>query len=160
MIQTMILIVCATVLDSQCLEYLGYMTLPWALRTEGTRRYREFERKIQSHLVRKLYKCLLASFSETLTHLPGSPPNWWSATEELRTNSPAVCTMEQLGLHSDHDSVQVNLCQKYLFTCQLTHNMTTDCSMIYEFSTRKLQEQNMPRTCCLHILFRCLKFKV
>ena len=56
--------------------------------------------------------------------------------------------------------VQVNLCQKYLFTRQLTHNMTTDCSMIYEFSTRKLQEQNMSRTCCLHKLFRCCKFKV
>ena len=37
-------------------------------------------------------------------------------------------------------SVQVNLFQKHLFTRQLTHNMTTDCSMIYEFSTRKLQE--------------------
>ena len=36
--------------------------------------------------------------------------------------------------------IQVNLCQKYLFTHQLTHNMTTDCSMISKFSTRKLQE--------------------
>ena len=36
--------------------------------------------------------------------------------------------------------VQVNLCQKYLYTRQLTHNMTTDCSMISKFSTRKLQE--------------------
>ena len=55
---------------------------------------------------------------------------------------------------------QVNLCQKCLFTRQLTHNMTTDCSMIYKFSTRKLQEQKMSRTCGLHKLFRCLKFKV
>ena len=56
--------------------------------------------------------------------------------------------------------LQVNLCQRYLFTRQLIHNMTTDCSMNYEFSTRKLQEQNMSRTCCLHKLFRCHKFKV
>ena len=31
--------------------------------------------------------------------------------------------------------VQVNLCQKYLFSNQLTHNMTKDCSLIYQFST-------------------------
>ena len=31
--------------------------------------------------------------------------------------------------------VQVNLCQKLLFLHQLTHNMTTDCSLNYEFST-------------------------
>ena len=47
--------------------------------------------------------------------------------------------------------LQVNLCQRYLFTRQLIHNMTTDCSMNYEFSTRKLQEQNMSRTCREHV---------
>ena len=35
-----------------------------------------------------------------------------------------------------------------------------DCSLNYEFSTWKLQAQNMSRTCCLHKLFRCHKFKV
>ena len=49
--------------------------------------------------------------------------------------------------------VQVNLFQKYLFTCQLTHNMTTNCSMIYKFSTRKFQEQNMSRTCQEHVMY-------
>ena len=39
--------------------------------------------------------------------------------------------------------VQVNLCQKLFFSCQLTHNVTTDCSLNYEFSTWKLQAQNM-----------------
>ena len=50
--------------------------------------------------------------------------------------------------------LQVNVCQMYLFTRQLSHghNMTINCSMNYEFSTRKLQEQ-MSRTCCLHKLF-------
>ena len=31
--------------------------------------------------------------------------------------------------------------------------MTTDCSLNYEFSTWKLQAQNMGRTCCVHKLF-------
>ena len=39
--------------------------------------------------------------------------------------------------------VQVNLCQKHLFLHQLTHNMTKYCSLIYQFSTWKLQAQNM-----------------
>ena len=34
--------------------------------------------------------------------------------------------------------LQVNLFQKHLFLHQLTHNMTTDCSSNYDFSTRKL----------------------
>ena len=33
------------------------------------------------------------------------------------------------------DEIQVNLCQKHLFSHQLTHNMTKDCSLIYQFST-------------------------
>ena len=31
--------------------------------------------------------------------------------------------------------LQVNLCQKLLFLHQLTHNMTTDCSLNYKFVT-------------------------
>ena len=41
------------------------------------------------------------------------------------------------------NSIQVNLCQKHSFSHQLTHNMTKDCSLIYQFSTWKLQAQNM-----------------
>ena len=37
--------------------------------------------------------------------------------------------------------VQVNVCQKLLFLHQLTHNMTTDCSLNYKFNTWKLQAQ-------------------
>ena len=33
------------------------------------------------------------------------------------------------------NTVQVNLCQKLLFLHQLTHNMTTDCSLNYKFNT-------------------------
>ena len=37
--------------------------------------------------------------------------------------------------------VQVNLCQKLLFLHQLTHNITTDCSLNYKFNTWKFQAQ-------------------
>jgi len=39
--------------------------------------------------------------------------------------------------------IQVNLFQKHLFLNLLTHNMATDCSFIPEFSTRKIQAENM-----------------
>ena len=45
--------------------------------------------------------------------------------------------------------LQVNHCQKHLFLDQLTDNMTKDCSLIYQFSTCKLQAQNM----CTQIVF-------
>ena len=50
--------------------------------------------------------------------------------------------------NSTSAALQVNLCQKNLFLHQLTHNMTKDCSLIYQFSTWKLQAQNTGRTCC------------
>ena len=37
--------------------------------------------------------------------------------------------------------LQVIICQKHSFLRQLTQNMTADCSLNYEFSTRKLQVQ-------------------
>ena len=37
--------------------------------------------------------------------------------------------------------IQVNLCQKFWFLHQLTHNMTTDCSLNYKFNTWKFQAQ-------------------
>ena len=40
-------------------------------------------------------------------------------------------------------SVQVNLFQKHSFLHQLTHDTTTDCSLNYEFSTWKIQVQNV-----------------
>ena len=46
--------------------------------------------------------------------------------------------------------LQVNLFQKHLFFHQLTHNLTKDCSLNYEFSTWKLQAQNM---LCTQIVF-------
>ena len=55
--------------------------------------------------------------------------------------------------------VQVNLCQKHIFLDQLTHNMTNNCSLIYQFSTWKLQAKNMGRTYCVQKLFWMSKQK-
>ena len=46
----------------------------------------------------------------------------------------------------------------YLITT-VTHNMTTYCSLNHEFSTWKLQVQNMSRTCCVQKLFWMSKQK-
>ena len=48
------------------------------------------------------------------------------------------------------DTTQVNLCQKFLFLHQLTHNMTTDCSLNCEINTWKFQAQ----TCGEHVVYR------
>ena len=39
------------------------------------------------------------------------------------------------GYETAVDFIQVNLFQKHLFLHQLTHNMTKDCSLNYEFNT-------------------------
>ena len=41
------------------------------------------------------------------------------------------------------NKVQVNLFQKHSFLLELTHNTTTDFSLKNEFSTRKIEVQNM-----------------
>ena len=48
--------------------------------------------------------------------------------------------------------VQVNNCQKLLFLHQLTHDMTTNCSLHHQFSTWKFQAQNM---LCTQIVCFC-----
>ena len=60
----------------------------------------------------------------------------------------AICTLTYSKVY-----LQVNLCQKHLFSHQITHNITKVCSSIYQFNTWKLQAQNMGRTCCAHKLF-------
>ena len=50
-------------------------------------------------------------------------------------------------------ALQVNQCQTFLFLHRVTHNMTTDCSLHYQFSACKFQAQNALRTCCVHKLF-------
>ena len=43
--------------------------------------------------------------------------------------------MPQQAQQAQAPQVQVNLCQKLLFLHQLTHNMTTHCSLNYKFNT-------------------------
>ena len=51
--------------------------------------------------------------------------------------------------------VQVNLCQKLLFLHQLTHNMTTDCSLFM-----KIVSSDTCRTCCVHKLLFLICFDI
>ena len=53
-------------------------------------------------------------------------------------------------LKSNDEKLQVNLCQKLLFLHQLTHNMTTDCWLNYNFNTWKFQA----RTWGDHVVYR------
>ena len=46
--------------------------------------------------------------------------------------------------------LQVNLCQKLLFLHQLTHNMTTDCSLNYKSNAWKFQAQTWGE----HVVYR------
>ena len=99
------------------------------------------------HLSRCLWKCIfpffLNSVAKTLLTF------YWSM---LTLNAFPICTYKIIGEFQDWLSlwfnrnklvagVQVNLCQKLLILHQLTHNMTTDCSLIYRFKTWKLQAQ-------------------
>ena len=46
----------------------------------------------------------------------------------------------------------------YFHINYVTHKMTKNCSLIYQFNTWKLQAQNIWRTCCAHKLFFCFCF--
>ena len=86
-----------------------------------------------------------------------------STITQLISDSPCAC---KLFCHLDSQTkdwrhgvrsrnlegslVQTILCQKLLFLYQLTHNMTTDCTLNYEFSTWKFQDQTM--LCTKHFL--------
>ena len=59
--------------------------------------------------------------------------------------------------------IQVNLFQKHLFLYQLTHNMTKDCSLIYQFSTycvHKLFWMPTQKPICVHNMFWAWNFYV
>ena len=58
----------------------------------------------------------------------------------LASQAPEIWKFKTL---KDIVYIQVNLCQKHLFSHQLTHNTTKDCSLIYQFSTWKLHGENM-----------------
>ena len=89
-----------------------------------------------------------------------SQVQWWWCSERSKVYFRLLGKMIEPFFSKNKKSVvQVNLCQKHLFLHQLTHNLMTDCSLNYEFSTWKLQAQNMLRTCCVHKLVFVLTFR-
>ena len=110
--------------------------------------------------------CSFSLLSESLTSITTTPiaGQFWALIPQFS----ALFDFQEIGtwyLLSGWISVEVEiqqtrgfignfgtgkLCQKHLFSHQLTHNMTKDCSLIYQFSTWKLQAQNM---LCTQIVF-------
>ena len=79
-------------------------------------------------LTRKITAQLLADQNFDIFSLK---PELEEKLEQFR-NREAIPDFD-IGSEEFDIEVQVNLCQNYLFTRQLTHNMTKDCSMIYQF---------------------------
>ena len=77
----------------------------------------------------------MAKFSTTVVLSRQNPVDWRSLWQE------SLNSVQML---------QVSLCQKLLFLHQLTHNMTTDCSLNYNFKTWKFQAQTWGE----HVLYR------
>ena len=93
-----------------------------------------FEEKIEL----TLDQCFKQSL--TFTWILGNDlSNFWKKSGE-------TWSWFQFEMWSANTLLQVNLFQKHLFLHQLTHNMTKDCSLIYQF----LHENYKLRTCCGH----------
>ena len=84
-------------------------------------------------------KWLRCNFSDTQTNLESKKRRLFFLKVEWSTfftsNEWSFCFVLFI--------LQVNIFQKHLFFHQLTHSLTKDCSLNYEFSTWKLQAQNM-----------------
>ena len=85
------------------------------------------------------FETLLKQIWEWTLKFPFYKKLWTVKTRAVDWSTPACDFTEQ-----------VNDSQKLLFLHQLTHYMTTDCSLNYMFSTWKLQPQNM---LCTQIVF-------
>ena len=72
---------------------------------------------------------------------------WLSISKEsrtycsFRTMLSFICWLWNRSALKKLAVFMLNLCQKLLFLHQLTHNMTTDCSLNYKFNTWKFQAQ-------------------
>ena len=117
--------------------YVGYMVWPWCCLLQNSQRQKKLSKaKISfAPMVRTNYtsiqKFMLIEMKRNNVFFHNHSFPWLLKT------------------------VQVNLCQKLLFLHQLTHNMTTDCSLNYQFSTWKFQL----RTCQEHVVYtNCFLF--
>ena len=116
--------------------------------------------RMQQKFHKKLLRITVRRKFEILWKLVVKLWLWW-ATEKLRivllnsksSFSMQLCVFTRYYIHpaiSINTWVQVNLCQKLLFLHQLTHNMTTDCSLNYKFNTWKFQAQTWGE----HVVYR------
>ena len=78
---------------------------------------------------------LLIEYIQYQAHLPHPDLRQESASSGSKKGNLLWGIDKCLG--ATQSVVQVNLCQKFLFLHQLTHNMTTDCSLNYKFNTEK-----------------------
>jgi hypothetical protein len=97
-----------------------------------TARYVFFKRKQLWHCASRAYFCKVqrADLTCDVTSIRLRCFDTWPISDEYSNFAPVTW-------HVSLPWVQVNLFQKHLFFHQLTHNMTKDCSLIYEFSTWK-----------------------
>ena len=63
--------------------------------------------------------------------------NFYARIDQIIKEVFTTCDYIDSSRHSQGSFhfLQVNLCQELLFLHQLTHNMTTDCSLNYKFNT-------------------------
>ena len=78
------------------------------------------------------------SFSQEQNELvmPGIEPGTYHSLADIVVATPGRLVdhlQKTEGFSLTH--LQVNLCQKHLFLDQISHNVTKDCSLIYQFNT-------------------------
>ena len=71
-------------------------------------------------------------------------------TENAHSYKKKIHTQKKIMVFKTAILLQVNLCQKLLYLHQLTHNMTTDCTLNYKFKTWKFQAQTWGE----HVVYR------
>ena len=111
--------------------------------------------KKEKHLRKKWQNwSLWSSQFTTINHITMGPKNIEFEFELLLcphfTRFFLYCEIGRQFRNYTTKPLQVNLFQKLLFLHQLTHNMTTDCSLNYKFNTWKFQAQTWGE----HVVYR------
>ena len=121
-----------------------------------------FQDGLPVKMLMRLYFTLEMRIVILLVTFPDMYWQFYSAADfKILLNRPTKCqahlkrqqSWTNLLAQCGQNLLQVNLCQKLLFLHQLTHNMTADYTWIYQFSTWKLQAQNMGRTWVEHVVY-------
>ena len=113
--------------------------------------------------INRAYACIVCGtklpHKSLLTQLGDNLPRLGTPTEHLNNIWKYLVHIGYAKYFYQCLLLQVNLCQNLLLMHQLTHNMTTDCSLNYQFSKWKLQAQSIRGTFCVHKLFWISKQK-